>query len=1289
MCRRVAHAIAQAELPEDREKYEELFFDMIYNQFAIPAGRILRNAGMNRSALNCFSLSIRDSIEEIAETIKDSLIIASEGGGVGIDFSHIRPAKMPLKRKGGLSSGPVSFMKIIDAANGVIETGGQRRCFAKGTRIQTKFGLVKIEDIVNGEGSDYVYTHKGLKKIINKFNNGVQDCIRISTASGHSVLVTKNHKMCVLGNNGEFKLKKAGEFIIGEKLLLLLGKNDYEGYVVIPEFKYNKPKHSTTLNAEVTLPTVLNEDLAYFIGAIFSDGTFSQDKIIQICIGEHETEFLNKIVHLGKNLFGLEPKIKQGGGKCLNVKFYSRILVEWCKMNGFYFEDCRNLRVPEKIFRSNSSVVFSFIAGLFDGDGHNGGSKSGYSIKITAGDFLKDVQLLLLSNGIMSKIHISDRSEYGWSNLYSLNVVSHEFKKRFFNSLSPFSTKINRSIGKKDYAWKFDLNIKDLGIRDKWFKGIWTENCNGISYSALSRICKKIDDKSIKSKVENLLKTIECEIVNIEDVGAVETYDLEIEDIHLLSGNGFYTSNSALLAMLDVSHPDIEKFLDAKTKEHELNNFNISVTINNKFMDAVRNDEDWVLEFRGQVFKKVRARSLWDRIIKNAYNYAEPGIVNIDRIRQYNNSEYFAPFSSLNPCLSGDTLLVTDNGIQKIGDIVGYANIWNGERFSKSKVWETGRKKVIKIITNSGYEFVVTPDHKFQLSDGSWEAAQNLLNRKIKCTIRDIPINGVDKLGSTNFELLGFAFGDGSYHKPSKRFKYIYFTPNKDSEVVSLFEEYFGTKSYYQGTKLIINVPIEYRKDFVGFEEILPNRIIPDHIMTLPKNKIASFLRGLFSANGTVLRKYKKVSLVSSNKEMLKQVQILLSLFGIKAKLWWHDKASEIEFPNGKYKCNQSYHLIISRKSLEIFRNKIGFIQSYKNEELNDVDFESLRSEDDFETVVEIQDAGEELVYDFTEPDKHEIIINGFHVHNCAEAVLSDSESCDLGSIVLPNFVTEKTVRWKEMEKYIHLLIRLLDNVLTINKYPLQKIELASQRTRRLGAGVIGLGDVLLKLELRYGSEESLLFVEKLFKFIRDTAYQASINLAIEKGTFPEYSSRYLDNNFIKTLPVRIRKQIEDHGIRNVALLAIAPTGTVSLLTGYSSGIEPVFSKAYWRKDRIGKRAYVHNLLKKYDGNIPDFFVDSYDITPEEHLLFQATVGQYVDNSISKTINIPKDYPLDKLNSIILKYIEEVKGITIYRDTSRKNQVLTPMTDEEIKKYLSESREETFVQECKTGTCDL
>jgi len=318
----------------------------------------------------------------------------------------------------------------------------------------------------------------------------------------------------------------------------------------------------------------------------------------------------------------------------------------------------------------------------------------------------------------------------------------------------------------------------------------------------------------------------------------------------------------------------------------------------------------------------------------------------------------------------------------------------------------------------------------------------------------------------------------------------------------------------------------------------------------------------------------------------------------------------------------------------------------------------------------------------------------------CGETTLSPNEACDLGSLVLPNFITGTVnTNWKKLENTIKLAIRFLDNVIDVNKYVLKEIDINVHNTRRIGLGVIGLAEYLFAKRVRYGSERAVVEVERLMRFIRDAAYVASVELAIEKGAFPKFdSSQYGKASFIRKLPASIRSDVKKYGVRNCSLLALAPTGTISLLTGYMSAIEPLFAKACVRKDRVGERVYIHPKYQDMIINgekIPDWFVDTFDLEPKDHFEMQVACQKYCDASVSKTINLPKTTTADDLSSLLLEYMYDLKGVTVYRDGSRKGQILNKMPEKDVRDYLltdtsavNNSLEESDVS-CAAGSCEI
>lgn len=298
----------------------------------------------------------------------------------------------------------------------------------------------------------------------------------------------------------------------------------------------------------------------------------------------------------------------------------------------------------------------------------------------------------------------------------------------------------------------------------------------------------------------------------------------------------------------------------------------------------------------------------------------------------------------------------------------------------------------------------------------------------------------------------------------------------------------------------------------------------------------------------------------------------------------------------------------------------------------------------------------------------------------CGEVPLPIHGSCCLGSINLSNFYNEKKneVDWKALTETINLAVRFLDNVLDVSYYPIRDIELNTQASRRVGLGTMGLHHLMLKLGIKqYGSEEALEFIDDFYRRFRDQAYMASIELAKERGPFEKFvSEKYIQGHFVSKLPRRVRKGIKEIGIRNATLISIAPTGTTSLLAGTSQGIEPIFSPIYKRKyyegDNIREVKEMDSLFRAFvlEGKDTSHFVGAYDVTPEQHLEVQTTIQQYVDNAISKTINIRKDYPQKKLSKLLLDHIDEIKGTTVYREGCKGKEILTPCDHKLSKEQL-------------------
>jgi ribonucleoside-diphosphate reductase alpha chain len=295
----------------------------------------------------------------------------------------------------------------------------------------------------------------------------------------------------------------------------------------------------------------------------------------------------------------------------------------------------------------------------------------------------------------------------------------------------------------------------------------------------------------------------------------------------------------------------------------------------------------------------------------------------------------------------------------------------------------------------------------------------------------------------------------------------------------------------------------------------------------------------------------------------------------------------------------------------------------------------------------------------------------------CGEVPLPPYGACNLGSFNLTRFVREAFTAAARFDlaalaARVPDAVRLLDNAIEVSRYPLAPQRSEARATRRLGLGFMGLGSALIMLGLRYESAAARELAAAIARTIRDAAYEASIELAIERGRFPAFdATRYLESAFARRLPEALRQRIARHGIRNSHLLAIAPTGTISqLANNVSSGIEPVFGRSYRRQLRIGPEtrdvavedyAWLRwQQRPNTDPQGPAAFVTAADLTPDAHLAMQAAVQPLVDQGISKTINVPADTRFRPLEEIYLQaWRLGLKGVTTFRPHPDRPGILT------------------------------
>ena len=312
----------------------------------------------------------------------------------------------------------------------------------------------------------------------------------------------------------------------------------------------------------------------------------------------------------------------------------------------------------------------------------------------------------------------------------------------------------------------------------------------------------------------------------------------------------------------------------------------------------------------------------------------------------------------------------------------------------------------------------------------------------------------------------------------------------------------------------------------------------------------------------------------------------------------------------------------------------------------------------------------------------------------CGEQPLAPFSVCNLAAVNLAEMADKetKTVDFEKLKKTVAVGVRMQDNVINATPYFLEENKKQALGERRVGLGVMGLHDMLIYCETKYGSPEGNQLVDQVFEVIATTAYRTSIELAKEKGSFPFLTAdtqtetnrlrqAFIETGYMKKMPDDIRQSILDSGIRNSHLLTVAPTGSTGTMVGVSTGLEPYFSFSYFRSGRLGKFIEVKaDIVKEYldkhpevdENNLPHWFVTAMELTTEAHADVQCVIQRWIDSSISKTVNAPKGYSVEQVEKVYQRlYRGGAKGGTVYVDGSRDSQVLTLKAEENNNEQLS------------------
>ncbi|MCR4335758.1 MAG: hypothetical protein NUV57_04450 [archaeon] len=572
-------------------------------------------------------------------------------------------------------------------------------------------------------------------------------------------------------------------------------------------------------------------------------------------------------------------------------------------------------------------------------------------------------------------------------------------------------------------------------------------------------------------------------------------------------------------------------------------NANNSVRVSNKFIESVLNDSNWDLKFRtnNSIGKTLKARDLWDKIARAAWHSADPGLQFDDTINEWHTCPKDGRINASNPCVTGDTLILTkNNGWQRIDNLISKETeiITNLDEMSTGLTngsFETGIKPVYRLETNSGYELKLTADHKVYTKNRGFIQAAELTKDDFVCIPSTKYTVIIEPQEKEFYQLIGIYLGDGSGSGNK-----IQITMGKNEDkILEKIASYCSTHekithknscmrvletSTCSKINIVTKSMIEKISMFVNLSQKSPEKTISDEIFSLSLGEQKYVLQGLFSADGTVANYEEKsqyVSLDSTSSEMLKGVQILLLGFGIKSKIYKNRRAgkSTAMLPDGKggikeYKVKEMHSLRISKSSRILFENMIGFMtESEKSADLEKMNLLVSTYEDKpYDKVKSLEYLGEEKVYDLIEPFTHSFIANGISIHNCSEYMFLDDTACNLASINLIHFL-DKNGSF-EIEKFRNAT-RIWTIVLEISvlmaQFPAKEIAQKSYDYRTLGLGYANLGTLLMVSGIPYDSDEGRAIAGTITAIMCGESYAASAEMAEALGPFNRFKENRED----------------------------------------------------------------------------------------------------------------------------------------------------------------------------------
>jgi ribonucleoside-diphosphate reductase alpha chain len=670
---------------------------------------------------NCFVLAIDDDMGRVEsgifQTLRDAALIQQTGGGNGFAFSRLRPKGAIVKSSGGEATGPVGFLRVYDQAFGEIAQGG---CLTPDTLVFTDSGTLRLDEIVRHEHPGWVdhalivATDEGRRSSPRAYNNGIAPVLRIVTDAGIEITGTPNHKVKIMTENGP-AWRRLDELQPGDSVMVKLG--EHRGTLQA----LRKPEKAHGNQIMPQFPPVLDEEFAFFMGYMAGDGFVAageDDHRVGVTVA-HTSYLYDEMPALMGRIFGTHLTVhrqQKSNDASVTYTFDNRAIKDFLAMNGLTKGQSIHTRIPRLIRQSTPEVVGAYLRGLFEADG---ALSHGYPMLVsTSHGLLREVATLLIGLGCPVTIRQQETNEshYGTNDLWTLRINS-------FVGLKAWQAKISCDPRSR---------FAEIAQPTREFAFAGQPVPAGIIPADFAEYARPVNDVWF------------VQVESVQAAGESLTLDIEVEGNHTYLANGIVTHNSrrgANMAVLRVDHPDVIEFVTCKTDESHITNFNISVGITDAFMQAVEADEDFDLinPQDGKVWRTVRARELFDLIVKQAHHNGEPGVLFLDEANRHNPVPHLYTLESTNPCVIGTTRVPTEHGLLTIAELAaletglmvgtdGRAPFAGRGLPSKSDfgvayrqsspAWQTRTQTpVLKLTTQHGYTLTATPDHKILTVD--------------------------------------------------------------------------------------------------------------------------------------------------------------------------------------------------------------------------------------------------------------------------------------------------------------------------------------------------------------------------------------------------------------------------------------------------------------------------------------------------------------------------------------------------------------------------------------------